>query len=375
MTQQQSTEMVRATPAQELVVRIREDDFQAQLAMALPENVPASRFVRAAATALMADPKIAQGVDIDSFFVALMRSAQAGLLPDNREAAIVRYGDKAQFLPMIGGIRKTGAEFGWTIDTKVVRDGDEFEYEAGMEPRLTHRPALGERGDLRFAYAIARHRDGRREVEVMDAADIAKVQAKSKQGSSGAWKEWPERMWEKSVGHRIFKRLPLDPGDKRVAMIVDAEVIGPAAAANMLYGPRDEPLGQVREIGSGDTPGGGNAPADDGGAREASAVDQQAAAKPSSGTEPPAPAAAPGFSVPDAVIDEAAAFPVVHNDPDSGWNGLLVGKIIAERDGAAWLGWACGDGGEANLSAETVANVRLYVEHRQASIWEAVNAK
>lgn len=359
--------VVRRTPAQELIAVVRSDEFREQLAMALPENVPASRFARAVSTALLNDPSLADDMHFDSFVVALMRSAQAGLLPDGREAAIVKYRDnkancnKAQFLPMIGGIRKNAGEFGWTIDTKVVREHDQFDYELGMEPRLTHKPALGDRGALRFAYAIARHRDGRREIEVMDDDEIAKVRKASRASSRGPWVDWEERMWEKSVGHRIFKRLPLDPGDKRVAVIVDAELVGPEAAANMLYGPTDAPLGRVREIEAPkDSPQG----AGDGGP-EASAGQQGAEGEAGSGDEPGAdgtPSAAPGFQIPDAVIEAAGKVMV-----QEGWT---VAETCADKSGTDYVRWALGSDYDNSLDEAVVAAMRTYATAKHPELLE-----
>jgi len=41
-------------------------------------------------------------------------------------------------------------------------------------------------------------------------------------------------MWEKSVGHRLFKKLPLDPADKRVASIIALD----SDPVDVLYGAR-----------------------------------------------------------------------------------------------------------------------------------------
>jgi len=353
-------EMVKRTPSQEMIAVVRSDEFQSQLAMALPENVPASRFQRAAATALMADPKLADGVNFDSFVVALMRSAQAGLLPDGKEAAIVRYGDKATFLAMIGGIRKVAAEYGWTIDTKVVRANDEFDYELGMEPRLVHRPALGERGDLRFAYAVARHRDGRREIEVMDAGEIAKVRKSSRASSKGPWVDWEERMWEKSVGHRISKRLPLDPGDKRVAFIIDAEELGPDESARLLYGPGGATFTAI-EAGTE-------------GQAHSEAVSETTDAVPAAVVSSPssqqaaegevvagddlaangAPSVAPGtFQIPDAVVDAAGKVEV-----QTGWT---VAQVCGDEKGREWAAWALGPDYDGTVDAKILDALQLYV--------------
>jgi hypothetical protein len=234
-------------------------------------------------------------------------------------------------------------------------------------------------------------------------------------------------------------------------LVVDAEEIGPAAAAAMLYGPggstfaareiTQDSSGATRRPGSGDgtpddpdgsplahvpghppddatlpgapagrvqAPGtGARAPepthspqgaADGGPGASADTTQQAAVGEAGSGDEPGAdgtPAAAPGparrsrkktaepeappaqegFQIPAAVLDEAGATAVVHNDPKSGWNGRTISDIAKDQEyGAAWLTWAAGSDGDLFLSAETVAAVRLYVEHRLPDLWAQVTA-
>jgi recombination protein RecT len=132
------SEMTQRTPAQQLVAAVRSDGFRQQAALALPEGVSVDRFTRATVTALMANPELAQQADHDTIFTAILRSAQAGLVPDGQEAAIVVFGGKAQFMEMIGGARKIAGEHGWALDTAVVKQADEFEYEKGLEPKVRH---------------------------------------------------------------------------------------------------------------------------------------------------------------------------------------------------------------------------------------------
>jgi recombination protein RecT len=265
-----------------------------------------------------------------------------------------------------------------------VWSADEFDYELGMTPTLTHRPApvTADRGERIAAYAIAVHRDGRKEIEVMSAADVEKVRQVSRAKDSGPWRDWTDRMYEKTVGRLIFKRLPLDPGDQRVARLaIDAEEIGAEESARMLYGPGGATF---REI---EAPKGSPQGAADGGPEASADTTQQAAVgEAGSGDEPGTdgtPAAAPGpephappaqgFQIPPAVLDEAGAHKVKHNDPKSGWNGRTISDIAADQQyGAAWLTWACGSDGDLFLSPDTVAAVRLFVEHRLPAIWALV---
>lgn len=371
------SEVATRTPSQELVAQVRGEVFKEQIQMMLPEDVPASRFQRSVGTSLLQNPELASA-DTDSFFSSLFKAAADGLLPDGREAALVIFKGKdgvkrVQYLSMIGGLRKIAAQYGWTIRTNVVYAADEFDYQLGLEPSVTHKPApvTAERGDPVAAYAVAAHRDGRREVEVMTLAEIEKVRGVSRSKDLGPWKDWWPQMAEKTVGRAIFPKLALDPADKRVARIaLDAEDLGPERSAEMLYGPSGQSF-QAREI-----EGSPQGAAEDG-TREAAVARQAEADEPEAfSPEPPAPPSVPGFQVPDPVLDAAAEHVVVHTDPQSGWNGRKVGAIAdAAAPGSTewrWLVWACGPDGDQFLDEPTVSAVRLLVQHRYPDVWAEV---
>lgn len=240
-----------ATPSQSLAEWIRTDERREQIARALPEGVSIDRFERATATALISKPELAKA-DRASLYLAVLNAAQAGLVPDGKQAAIVVYNtkvkddqgerwiEKASFIPMIGGVRDTLAEFGWMLQTSVVYENDEFDYDEA-EATIFHRPPrLGaDRGQLQGAYAKATHKDGRRRMAVvMSKAEIDYVRDKSSR-SKKTWDEWYTRMAEKTPAHRLAKKLPLDPKDKqRIDFILDADKLEQGEAATMLYGPR-----------------------------------------------------------------------------------------------------------------------------------------
>lgn len=257
-----SQEVAQRTPAEELVSRVRTPQFREQVALALPDNVSPERFTRVAVTALLQNPDIAT-CEPDSVFNSLLRAAADGLLPDGREAALVSFntkqGDswvkKAQYMPMIYGYRKIAAEHGWELVTRIVYANDEFVHETGMEEKLVHTPARPgvARGEMVAAYAVGRHADGRRAgPEVMDADAINKVRAVSRANDKGPWVDWEDRMWEKTVGKRLFAKLPLGEKDqarvRRLIQIPD----DPAESAAMLYGPGATQGFVARELEQGD---------------------------------------------------------------------------------------------------------------------------
>jgi recombination protein RecT len=235
-----SQELVPLTPAQDLAQRVRGDEFQSQIALVLPGDVSAARFARAAATALLANPDIAS-CDNDSIYNALLKSAQDGLLPDGREAALVKFngksGAKAQYMPMIGGFRKIAAESGWSITAKCVYEKEEFEAVEGSNPSLTHHPVRPgeERGEIIAAYAIGRKRGEEPLFKVMTLEEIEKVRSVSRAKASGPWVEWFDRMAQKTVARALFKELPL--GDlERVRRVLEATSLEPGESVELLYG-------------------------------------------------------------------------------------------------------------------------------------------
>jgi recombination protein RecT len=342
-----SQEVVQRTPQEEVVAQLRSDEFKSQVALALPESVTPERFTRIAITALQANPSIAE-LERPSVMRALLQSAAMGLMPDGREAAIVPFKGKAQLIAMVGGLRKIAADYGWTIYTTVVHENDDFAYEQGLDVRFVHRPVRpGQpRGEVIAAYAVGKHADGRRELEVLTVEEVEKIRAVSQAGQKpeGPWVNWWEQMAEKSAAKRLFKKLPLSEDDKRVRIIRAAP--DPADALVRMYGPGadrvlvDRSTGEIQSGADGSSSTEGSAP---------SAPTQQAeeAHRPSPDAGATAEASVgEASSVPDS--DEE---PSLEDEPDEDAGqatipgGTHEGKTLAEiaakgAKGEEWLGWA-----------------------------------
>lgn len=377
-------EVATVNPTRELVAQVRSEQFQQQVALALPGNVTPARFVRATVTALMQNPDLATA-DRESVFVAAIKCATDGLLPDGREAALVMFGDKAAYLPMVGGFRKIAADHGWTIRSAVVYEADEFTYELGLEPKLTHRPAplRTERGQMIAAYAVGSHRDGRREFEVMNAAEIEKVRNVSRAKNSGPWKDWPERMWEKTAARRLFAKLPLDrSSDTRIESLLEASKEN---AADLLYGPdgtatpaRQLPPADARTDAAPEEGGAAEgvpvAPGDETGGQQAD--EEQPAAADSSPVpgddDDEEPTLAATFTPPTEAIDKAAATEVPRGSRDV--KGKPLSAIAADANGEQWLLWAISKA-DGYWPANFRGALELFVEHRCSDVWAQYQAK
>ena len=149
--------------------------------------------------------------DRKSLFLACQRATQDGLMPDNREGALVMFGNKVQWQPMIYGIRKKLTQAGFDLRAEIVYENDFFEIELGDEPGLTHKPmAFGKRGEIIGAYAIATDlKTGDKYRETMDIAELEKVRLSSRGKDSPAWSTWTTEMYRKTVAKRLKKYLPI----------------------------------------------------------------------------------------------------------------------------------------------------------------------
>lgn len=374
-----STDVEVRRPANEVVATIRDNDqLREQLQTALPVNVTFGKFVTALQTALIDDAirtteasKQLVNADRASLFQAVVKCAADGLLPDGREAALVVYSGKVQYLPMIAGIRKIAAEFGWTIRTHVVYANDRFDVVEGTEQMIDHRPAPPgtDRGPLVAAYAVAHHRDGRRSVvEVMRAEDVAK--AKSVAKTDKVWKQWPAQMWEKTVGHRIAKKLPLDPQDAtRLMRVIEASELDRGQAAELLYGTSSSPTdGEAARVHDPST-------VEPGGSQQAEGAPKPSPDAPSApgpdeddfGIEFGEPADEPETDPDIAAAQTASTYEVAVPKDDAWVNGLTLAQINARgEDGEKFFRWALGRG---NTNAELRAQADAYAKVQLPALW------
>lgn len=376
------TEIAHRNPQQELVEWVRSDERRNQIAAALPEGVSISRFERATATALLADPALVKA-DRASLYLAILSAAQRGLVPDGRQGAIVVYGAKAQFLPMIGGVRDTLAEYGWMLKTGVVYENDEFSMdEAAGTVRHPVRAGI-DRGEIVAFYAVAIHRDGRQRMATLMSVDqVNEVRDKTGVANNPAWKKWYPQMGEKTVGHRLANDVPLAPQDRRrVEWILNAVEIGPEESAAALYGPaaretfgelpagaatgtefdapsdRSSTDGHVGGVESAEpetsVPPASQAPAD--------TTDGEEAGDEFGGDEDPVATAADGPSETDVEAAQAASAVAVKVPAKDSWaNGLTIAEINARGgEGQVFFRWALGP---KNKNAELRAAVAAYAK-------------
>ena len=112
------------------------------------------------------------------------------------------------------------------ITAQAVYENDEFEYALGLNPRLEHRPALENRGEVRLFYGLFKLVNGGFGFEVMsrEAVDTyARTYSRSFDSSYSPWKTNYEAMAKKTVIKQALKYAPVK-ADFSKALSVDGTV-------------------------------------------------------------------------------------------------------------------------------------------------------
>ena len=191
--------------------------MEGEIAKALPSVITPERFTRITLSALSANNQLAQTTP-QSFLGAMMTAAQLGMEPNTPlgQAYLIPYKNhgilECQFQLGYKGLIDLAYRSGEVniIQAQVVYENDEFEYSFGLEPKLTHRPASGERGEPLFVYAMFRTKGGGMGYDVMSVEDIhAHAKRFSKAYSNGPWQTNFEEMAKKTVLKRVLKYAPL----------------------------------------------------------------------------------------------------------------------------------------------------------------------
>lgn len=97
------------------------------------------------------------------------------------------------------------------ISARVVREGDEFEYEYGLTECLRHVPSTEpiDGRPVTHVYMVAHFKDGGHYIDVMSKEEVEEVRKRSKSPNNGPWKSDWEAMARKTVIRRAFPYLPV----------------------------------------------------------------------------------------------------------------------------------------------------------------------
>lgn len=206
-----------------------------EIMRAVPKHMDPERMARMMMTCLTTTPKLAE-CNIPSVMGCMLQCSTLGLEPNTARGEVYlipRWNGSARHTEcsiIVGyqGYIAMSMRSGMLsrIQGHVVREGDVFEYELGMEPRLSHKPSLentGTRG-VTHAYAVAKQKDGEYLFEVLSLDDLHARRDKSesytgKYPQYSPWNTAYEAMCRKSAIRALWKWLP------KTDQIVTAEAV------------------------------------------------------------------------------------------------------------------------------------------------------
>lgn len=185
-----------------------------EIEKALPRHMDADRLARIALTTIRTTPKLLE-CSVPSLLGAVMQAAQLGLEPGLLgHCYIVPYGKEATFIIGYKGMIDLARRSGQIVNiyAHAVYEKDEFDYELGLQPKLSHKPKMeGDRGQFIGAYAVAHFKDGGYQFEFMPKSEIEKRRARSAAAKSSysPWTTDYEEMAKKTVIRHMWKYLPI----------------------------------------------------------------------------------------------------------------------------------------------------------------------
>lgn len=199
---------------------------KAEIAKMLPKHLNAERLLKVAQIAATTTPAIAK-CDVASLVGAIGQCAQMGLEPNTvlGHAYLVPFNTKRKdangnerwvnsvqviigYKGLIDLARRSGQIV--SIAAHEVCEHDHFDLVYGLDEKLEHRPAMGERGEVIGFYAVAKLKDGGHCFEFMSRLQVEQIMlASQSKGKYGPWKDNFTEMGRKTVIRRLAKYLPL----------------------------------------------------------------------------------------------------------------------------------------------------------------------
>ena len=226
----QETQIKERKPGKTIQDLIKQ--MEPEIKKALPRTITPERFTRIVLSALSTTPQLAECTP-KSFLGAMMTAAQLGLEPNTPlgQAYLIPYKnnkkvtdpngktayiteDEVQFQLGYKGLIAMAYRGGEveTIQAHTVYEHDEFEYEYGLEPKLVHRPASGDRGNPVAYYAVFRTKSGGYSFEVMSMADVERHRDKFSKAAARGFSPWAtnfDEMAKKTVLKAALKYAPM----------------------------------------------------------------------------------------------------------------------------------------------------------------------
>ena len=184
--------------------------MEGEIKKALPSVITPERFTRMVLSALSANPKLASCTPA-SFLGAMMSAAQLGLEPNT---PLGQGTMEVQFQVGYKGLIDLAYRSGEVevVQSHIVYTNDEFAFEYGLDPKLSHKPATSDRGEPIAVYALFRTKSGGYGFEVMSMDAVRKHAEKYSKAYGSSYSPWKtnfEEMAKKTVLKKVLKYAPL----------------------------------------------------------------------------------------------------------------------------------------------------------------------
>lgn len=224
------------TPQDKALFNFRKyfEQRKGSLSQVVTKTLTPDRVIRIALSALARTPKLLS-CSAESVFLAVHSAAQLGFEAGSPlgHAYLVPYGSQCQLIVgyrgMIDLARRSGQIL--SIEAHVIHDGDEYEVEYGLEPKLRHKPNLSANvGKPIMVYAVAKLKGGGTQCDVMTVADVEKIRKRSRASENGPWVTDYEEMMRKTVVRRLWKYLPVSIEMATAMEVEDAQDNGESLA-------------------------------------------------------------------------------------------------------------------------------------------------
>ncbi len=222
MTTTQNAVAVRNERQQQNAASLRTfiERLTPEIQRALPKGLDGDRIARIALTLLRTDmlacnakrtpDKALVNCSQESFAGALLTASALGLEPGlNGEAYLVNYGGECTLIVGYAGMAKLFWQHPMArhLDAQTVYHKDTFDYAYGLDPFLTHKPAIGDRGSIVAYYAVAVLSSGAKSFIVLTPDDTRALRG-GKEGPSGQIKDPMHWMEKKTALRQLFKLMP-----------------------------------------------------------------------------------------------------------------------------------------------------------------------
>lgn len=218
-------QQLAAMPPKKQIAHLLEQR-KSEISKMLPKHLTADRLLKVAQIAATTTPGLLE-CEIPTLVSAIGQCAQMGLEPNTvlGHAYLVPFNTKRKdpegrerwvksvqvivgYKGLIDLARRSGQIV--SIAAHEVCENDHFDLVYGLEEKLEHRPAMGDRGQIIGFYAVAKLVGGGYAFEFMSRHEVDAIKESSQsKGKYGPWKDHYTEMGRKTVIRRLSKYLPL----------------------------------------------------------------------------------------------------------------------------------------------------------------------